>query len=378
MTALIILPLSILYVYMRACSPFLKTKGLKILAFFCVAALAFSFPIGMSLVRLFEIKDLFPIRLTSFVFGTFAFSLLFLLVRDIITIVSFILSVTTGKARKTYAFVKSASSVYLAFLLAMCVTSVGVYTAIQVPDVNRVTINIEDLPEELEGFTIVQISDTHIGAGFDGPWLKEIVDKVNALNADLIVGTGDIVDASIGLVGNQADVLTELSAPYGVYFITGNHEYYAGVHDWLPYFENELGLNFLINESVVLDVDSAKLAILGLPDLRYYRAGGSEERDYEKLMKNLPEDAVTILLDHQPVAAEENAQYGFDVQLSGHTHGGQVTLLEPIVAAANGGYVSGLYDVDGMKLYVSRGTGLWGYASIRLFVPAEITLITLR
>ncbi len=137
-------------------------------------------------------------------------------------------------------------------------------------------------------------------------------------------------------------------------------------------------MNFLVNESVVYEKDGAKLAFVGLADSAHGNYPKKYIRDNAKALENVPEDAVKIALGHQPKFAKDNASYGYDVQLAGHTHGGHAFFLFPMVARANDGYLSGFYDVGQMQLYVSNGTGLWGYFPIRLFAPSEITLFTLN
>ncbi len=373
MTLLIIFPVIITYLYLRVFSAYITKKRYKLLAIFVIALFTFSMPLSMLITNALDFKSIFIVRLTSLVFGIFGFSLAFLLIRDVIYILVFLYNKVTGNAKKLLSSINSIKWVYATLAPAFLLSTFGLINAIQVPDVREVKVTIPNLPEDLKGFKLVQITDTHIGAGFDDKWLQEVVNKINALKADMIVGTGDIVDDSLKDIKDEIYPLLELSAPYGVYYVTGNHEYYAGAEEIINHFES-LGLNVLVNESVVFDIGSAKLAVSGLPDLRHYRNKGTEGRDYDKTLANVPDDAVKILLDHQPVAAKENAKYGFDLQLSGHTHGGQVVFIQHLVASANNGYVVDMYNVDGMQLYVSRGTGLWGYGSLRLFVPPEITL----
>jgi predicted MPP superfamily phosphohydrolase len=174
--------------------------------------------------------------------------------------------------------------------------------------------------------------------------------------------------------------LTRLRAAYGTYVIVGNHEYYAGLEAWLKAFP-ELGMRLLYNSHDRIRIGEADLVIAGLSDrvtLRGYVRG--EKPDIEKALRGAPPggaNAVRILLDHQPAGARGNAGHDLDIQLSGHTHGGLVIFMQKFVAMANGGFVSGLYDVDGMSLLVSNGTGLWGGMPLRLGVPGQIHILNM-
>jgi len=169
--------------------------------------------------------------------------------------------------------------------------------------------------------------------------------------------------------------LADLKAKYGVILTPGNHEYYSGLQQWLPVFQS-LGMRVLMNENTQIRVSGTPLAIAGVTDTAALN-WGLEGPDPEKALSGLSKDIAKIMLSHRPSLASESAKAGASLQLSGHTHGGLVLPIAPLIAAFNGGYVSGPYTVDGMPLYVSRGSGLWGGMPLRLFVPSEITFITL-
>lgn len=252
----------------------------------------------------------------------------------------------------------------------------GIYEARRQPILETIEVPIDNLPSGLEGFTIAQFTDIHAGNTIKRHFIQSAVDQVNSLNADAIVFTGDLVDGTVTQLGDEVQPLKELSAPCGVYYVTGNHEYYSfgGAEPWVEEM-NRLGLIVLINNNKIIEHNNSKLVIAGVTD---YRAGSiypAHKSDPEKAMANAPNDSVKILLAHQPksiVAASEN---GFDLQLSGHTHGGQyfpwnfiVTLDQP--------YIAGLHRHKNTWVYVNRGTGYWG-PPIRLGIPSEVTLITL-
>jgi len=250
----------------------------------------------------------------------------------------------------------------------------GTWQSIRVPGVRTVEITLAKLPASLDGFSIVQLSDIHIGPFLKGAWLREVVARTNGLSPDLVALTGDIIDGSPEELRDEVAPFADLRAKYGVYGITGNHEYYFRVERWLPVFA-QLGITMLQNEHRVLAVaGGAELVIAGVPDQTALHYGGAGP-DSKTALAGAP-DTVRILLAHRPngIPGTVNA----DLQLSGHTHGGQLFFLKPLIANHNGGLIGGLYELDGLKLYISSGTGLWSGFSCRLGVAAEITRIVLR
>lgn len=259
-------------------------------------------------------------------------------------------------------------------LAALVLGIYGTWQSIRVPDVRTVEITLPKLPVSLDGFSIVQLADIHIGPFLKGAWLRDVVEKTNALSPDLVAVTGDMIDGSPDELQDDVAPLGDLQARYGVYGITGNHEYYFRVEKWLPVF-TKLGITMLQNERRILSVaGGARLVIAGVPDqagLHYGWAGP----DITTALAAAP-DTVRILMAHRPNGI--SGKITADLQLSGHTHGGQLFFLKWLISTFNGGLVSGLYEVDGMKLYVSPGSGLWAGFSCRLGVSAEITHIILR
>lgn len=249
----------------------------------------------------------------------------------------------------------------------------GTWQAVKVPGVHTVEVALPRLPQALDGFTLVQLTDLHIGPLLKRDWLRAVVEKTNALNPDAVVMTGDFIDGSPARLEQDIAPLAGLRARRGVYGVTGNHEYYYHVEQWLPVFA-ALGVDMLHNEHRVLPVDDTNLILVGLPDATEKRFGG-EGPDLSKALAGAP-DGVKVLLAHQPRGARERD--AVDVQLSGHTHGGLMVFLQPIIAYFNEGFVNGLYDLGGGNLYVSPGTGLWNGFSNRVGVPSEITRIILR
>lgn len=261
-------------------------------------------------------------------------------------------------------------------LLMLAVVAIGVRNAIAVPAVKLIDISIKGLPREFEGYRIVQLTDLHISRLFGHNWTHAVVTDANAVGADLIVVTGDLIDGS--LEDRQRDVspMGNLHAPDGVYFITGNHEFFFDHTRWLAEVE-AMGMTALENRHVVVQRGAASLVVAGVTDLTAPETGypGPHVRD---AIAGAPPNAPILLLDHQPKNARTSASYGVAAQLSGHTHGGLAPGLARLFALANGGYVSGMYAVDGMQLYVSNGTALWPGFAFRLGRPPEITSITLK
>lgn len=241
------------------------------------------------------------------------------------------------------------------------------YEAIKVPRINTIDISIKNLPSELENYTIVHITDTHHGALFRTKWLKQVVEKINAQNPNLIVHTGDIGDARPSEILDRLAPLQELKASDGVFYAFGNHENYQSLSEWRNYYKLK-NMQYLEDEYIILD--SVPLMISGAAAGRR-----AQETDFDKIFKDAPR-ITRIHLDHFPARAHEAANY-VDLQLSGHTHGGVTFYLAPIIAMANRGFVNGLYKVNNMWLYLNAGTGIWSYTPLRLFVPSEIAVLRL-
>ncbi len=374
--ALIMLTLSS-YVFVRAVLPFNISRTKKFLLFL----LLLLFSQGILILRI-AFRDaefsLFSVRFVSLSLAFYVMFALVLFVRDIlISSLFFIKKIFRRSSCPCLAFITSRKSIIYSFVFTVLIVCVSAYSALKVPDVKHISLTIPNLPQALKGTTIVQLTDLHIGSAFDHVWLEKVVEKTNALNADFVVITGDIVDAPVWKLSKEVVSLKNLHAKEGVYLAAGNHEYYADLIEWVNYFRKE-GMTFLVNESIVYEKDGAKLAFVGLADRTHGVYPKEWTLDNAMAMKDVPEDAIKIALGHQPKYAKENAKYGYDVQLAGHTHGGHAFFLFPLVARANDGYLSGFYDVEQMQLYVSNGTGLWGYFPIRLFAPSEITLFTLN
>lgn len=260
-------------------------------------------------------------------------------------------------------------------LLALLSTTVGLINARRRARVVTIDVPIDDLPQALDGFTIVQISDIHVGPTIKRRYVDAIVDAVNRLKPDLIAVTGDVVDGSVPQLRDHTRPLSRLSARHGAYLVTGNHEYYAGADAWIDEFR-QLGLRVLLNEHVVLEHEGARAVIAGVTDYSAAHFDPAHRSDPVAALAGAPGDVIIkVLLAHQPRSAEAAAEAGFTLQLSGHTHGGQffpwnffVRFQQPFTA--------GLARLNGLWVYTSRGTGYWGPPK-RLGAPSEITRLRL-
>jgi predicted MPP superfamily phosphohydrolase len=260
-------------------------------------------------------------------------------------------------------------------LLALLFSVVGLVNARRSAKVVDVDIPLANLPAALHGFTIVQISDIHMGPTIKRDYLDAIVDSVNGLNADMIAVTGDLVDGSVRQLAAHTEPLSRLSSRHGTYFVTGNHEYYSGVNAWVVELRR-LGLCVLMNEHVVLESSGASLLVAGVTDYSAHHYDLAHASDPQRALAGAPASVhVKILLAHQPRSAASAERAGFHLQLSGHTHGGQfwpwnffVRLQQPFTA--------GLNRLNDLWVYTSRGTGYWGPPK-RFGAPSEITRLRL-
>ena len=272
-------------------------------------------------------------------------------------------------------------------LLATATSVVGFFNARRTAPVKRVDVPIKGLPAAFHGFTIAQLSDLHVGPTIRRGYIQRIVDRVNKLEADAIAITGDLVDGTVAALQQHIAPLAGLQARHGTFVVTGNHEYYAGAHAWIDELRR-LGLKVLMNEHVLLgasgsgaaqndeEMDNATLVLAGVTDFHAAHFDAAHASSPEAALAGAPSGATTrVLLAHQPRSAPAAAAAGFQLQLSGHTHGGQffpwnlfVPLQQPFTA--------GLHALGDMWVYTSRGTGYWGPPK-RFGAPSEITLVRL-
>lgn len=266
---------------------------------------------------------------------------------------------------------------YLAMATAAVLSAFGMTQALKVPDVRRVEVAIRNLPAELDGYRMVQLTDLHIQRLMNAEWAQKVVDRANALSPDLIVITGDVIDGTVEARRDAVAPLAGLKARQGVLASLGNHEYYFGAREWQAELER-LGMKVIVNAHTSVGEPGKELYIAAVTDQVATRFGLDEAPDLASAIKGIPSNSPIVLLSHRPVDMINNAAAGVGLQLSGHTHGGMIVGFDQIVRRANGGVVSGLYQIGGMPLYVSNGTGLWNGFPMRLGVPSEITEFVLR
>jgi len=261
------------------------------------------------------------------------------------------------------------------FAVTLVSAIIGGFQAVRGPKVYKVELPVKNLPSGLSGYRIVQISDLHVGPTIGRRYTQRIARMVNALQPDLVALTGDLVDGSVGQLRNGLEPIAEISAKDGMFYITGNHEYYWGVQQWLDHFQ-KLGATVLINDHRTIQRNGGQIVIAGVPDHSGRSIFPSHVADCQKAIEGASENAFKILLAHQPSAYLEAERAGFQLQLSGHTHGGQFFPWSMIVRLAHR-YAKDLHQHNGMWIYVNRGAGYWG-PPMRFGVPSEITLITLK
>jgi predicted MPP superfamily phosphohydrolase len=257
-------------------------------------------------------------------------------------------------------------------LVAAGFSAYGVRRAFAPPVIDEVSVRLPRLHRAFDGLRIVQVSDVHIGDVLGRPFLEDMVRRCNALKPDLVAVTGDLVDGRVDRLAPTISALQDLRSRWGTYFITGNHEYYSGDLEWCAALER-MGLTVLRNRTVTLRDGDARLDLVGVDDY------GQRERargwDLGAAVAGRDPEHPAVLLAHQPRAVEDGVEKGIGLQLSGHTHGGQMFPITGLVTAL-WTYSAGLYRVGDGHVYVNRGTGFWG-PPMRIGSPPEIAAITL-
>lgn len=254
--------------------------------------------------------------------------------------------------------------------------AVGVERGAAMPKTVTWTRRPPSLPRGLDGLRLAHLTDLHVSRLFGADRVRALVERVNALEPDLVLFTGDLVDGDPAKRADDVAALGDLRARCGVFGCPGNHEYYSGYAFWMSRLE-ELGMRMLENRHAVVEANGEPLVVAGLCD-PVGPQFGLPGPDAAQALAGAPEGAFTILLDHRPTDFARNTAAGADLQLSGHTHGGHITGMDRLVARFNGGYVYGWYASGGASMYVSSGTGLWNGFPVRMGVDAEIACITLR
>lgn len=259
---------------------------------------------------------------------------------------------------------------------AVGVSGFGVHQALREHDIEEVPITLPRLPRELDGFTIVQLSDIHVGLTVTRAYVQSIVDRANRLEPDLMVITGDLVDGDVPTLRDAAAPLAGLRAPHGVYFVTGNHDYYSGADEWIEEI-TRLGIRVLLNEHVSIGHGEHRFDLAGITDPEGARYSERHAPDLARALAGRDPSRALILLAHQPRQVLDTEGHGVGLQLSGHTHGGQIWPWHYLVKLQQRGFLAGLQRHGDTLVYTSRGTGYWG-PPLRVGAPPEITRLILR
>jgi hypothetical protein len=225
----------------------------------------------------------------------------------------------------------------------------------------------------MDGTRLAVVSDIHLGPLTGPDHMRRIVDMINSTDPDVVCIVGDMVDGTVEELGAGAAALRDIRARHGAYFVTGNHEYYSGFQQWVTEVAR-LGVRPLRNERLEINTGRGVFDLAGVND-----PGGAEvgdAPDFDRALGDRDTSRPVVLMAHQPVVARDAARYGVDLQVSGHTHGGQMVPFNYLVGLEQP-VVSGLGRVDGVPVYVTSGAGFWG-PPVRVGVPPQVTLLELR
>lgn len=366
------------YVGMRLIHPTSLSKRGKAIAWALVASMAVLPLITMVLIRTLGADGAVPVYWAGFLtMGLASILILAVMIKDGITLAVRGIKAITGKPRldpERRQFLSDAVSIGVA---GSSIATAGVATvgAIGVPMINRVDVRVPGLDPELDGLTIAHLTDIHVGPTIKRRYLAALVEATNALEPDIIAVTGDLVDGMVDELEHHVAPLAELRSKLGTFYVTGNHEYYWDGPGWVE-AARRLGMDALENEHRVFEVGGAKLCVAGIHDHSAPSHVAEHASDPKAAFDGAPLDAYRILLAHQPISIRDTMDVPLDLQLSGHTHGGQYFPWSVLVHLAQP-YVAGLHEVGDRLLWVSRGCAYWG-PPMRLGAPREIALLTLR
>ena len=348
-------------------------QGLTVL----LVALAVLLPLGLVLVRLLPRDLLTPLMWAIYTWMGLMFFLFVLLIpADIVRGISWLIDWFGGTppdpARRLFLSRLFGGVVGLG---GLAMAGWALYSASRLVAIKPVQVALHGLPPAFAGFRIVQLTDIHVGPTIGRDFIESLVARTNALQPDLVAITGDLVDGPVTELGALVEPLKNLRARHGVYFVTGNHEYFSGADQWIALLRG-LGITVLRNERVVIERDGQCIDLAGIDDPTGRSFAAGHGPDLARALAGRDPARPVILLAHQPRGAAEAADLGVALQLSGHTHGGQIFPFNFLVGLQQP-FVAGLHRLKDTAIYVSTGTGYWG-PPMRLGVPAEITDITLQ
>lgn len=254
------------------------------------------------------------------------------------------------------------------------VAAYGRWRAFAAPEVTELVVKVPKLPKALEGLSIVQLTDIHVGPFIERRFMDELVRRANALRPDLVAITGDLVDGDVPTLGGAVAALGDLKARFGRFFVTGNHEYFSGEVAWTGFLET-IGVQVLRNRHVSIGDAGGSLDLVGVDDWSGGRRRGRPGYDLDQALAGRNPERAAVLLAHQPENFKVAAERGVDVQLSGHTHGGQLFPMTFFIGL-RWEHAAGHYRHGGSHLYVSRGCGFWG-PPMRVGSPPELVKLVL-
>ena len=300
----------------------------------------------------------------------------FILLRDIFLLFTMLLAKIFHC--KSLGFTLERKFIVPSLLVAFALSFYGNYNAHLLPVVRNYTVVSKDLPSSFDGFKIAFISDTHVWQGRGKDFMQSVVDITNKQNCQLVLLGGDYLDGAVEDFGEALLPLKNLRHTVGIFAVPGNHEYYFDYAGWKKFFEEKLNITVLINQhKKIVSSNGQAIFVTGVPDILAGKIG-EKMPDVNHALPVLDKPSFIILLCHRPDEASKNNNFGIDLQLSGHTHGGLVPFLSKIVACFNDGFVVGQYNLSHMTLIVTRGAGYWQGFAERIASPAEISVITLK
>ncbi len=359
------------YIYKRALQALHAGGPLLLLVKLFLLLLILAFPVGRLMDRFCRCEASYYITLLgSFWLGAMLYFFLTLVFIDFLRLINHYFNLFPQIVK--YNAVASGRIVAICVLALVSAVLVLGYRSARNVEVTQIDITLDKLTPKNNAFNIVQVSDVHLGTVVGKERLVGIVDKVNALDPDLVLITGDLVDENVAKLEDMVEPLSRIKSRRGVFAVTGNHEFYAGVEEAVRFME-QAGVIVLRNRYVTID---SILNLVGVDDITGQRQFGSRNPSLEAIVRGMDKSLPTLLMNHTPINLEEAEAAGIDLQLSGHTHKGQ---LFPLNFVTNAVYQvhSGYARVGKMQIYVSNGVGTWG-PPVRVGAPPEIVQISLR